>query len=230
LYYYNTYRTDRYRDRGEKAGYAVAKQARSEQTRVHLLAAAAELLRRDGYEACSMTDISRAAGVTKGGLYFHYSSKDEMCDAVQAAAIAVLQAFIEKRDAHEPSAVRRLIYLTHALMRWLGSEPVVGASFRMAREMGERHDRFLAFSRAWYAQVQRYINDAEDLGELNKNAPLEISALLVAVMCVGAEAMVSTKTADRDMELVKAVTNMWELVKPGLISDRGGPGSPSGGV
>lgn len=173
-----------------------------------------------------MTGISQAAGVTKGGLYFHYSSKDEMCDAVQAEAITVLHAFIKKQDAREPSAVRRLIYLTHALMRWLGDEAVVGASFRMAREMGERHGRFLAFSRAWYAQVQRYINDAEELGELDKSAPLDISALLIAVMCVGAEAMMSTRTGDRDMEPVKAVAGMWELVKPGLIGARGGHALP----
>jgi AcrR family transcriptional regulator len=198
-----------------------------------LLDAAAELLRRDGYAACSMTDISLAAGVTKGGLYFHFSSKDDVCDAVQKAAIAVLQTHTETQDAREPSAVRRLIHLTHSLMRWLKTEPMVGASFRMAREMGARSERFVAFSRAWFAQVQRYFDVAERDGELGKSEPPEGSALLVAAMCVGIEAMVSNETIARDTELVEALADMWALVRPALVNEcegerRDARGSPQG--
>lgn len=194
-------------------GTTVTKQARSEQTRHLLLDAAAELLHRDGYAATSMVDISREAGVTKGGLYFHFASKDEVCDEVQVAAVAVLREHVDRQLSLPLTALRRLVGLSRALMRWLDTDPRVGASFRLAREMGAKDARFVVFARAWLAQVHQYVTEAGESGELSADVPLDVATLLVVVTCVGLESVVASGTVTLDADLADTLTELWRLIE-----------------
>lgn len=200
--------------RPEEMGTTVTKQARAEQTRLLLLDAAAVLLHRDGYAATSMVDIAREAGITKGGLYFHFSSKDEICDEVQQAAVAVLNEHVEHRAQASLPALRRLAVLGHALMGWLETEPKVGASFRLTREMGSKDQRYVVFSRAWFGQVRQYVADARTAGELAGDAPPDTVALLLVVTCVGLEAVVASGTIGPDVDLSRTLAELWRLLDP----------------
>ncbi|WP_185234219.1 TetR/AcrR family transcriptional regulator [Teredinibacter franksiae] len=53
-----------------------------EATRAHLLEVAAEEFRARGYEGASLSDILARAGVSKGGLYHHFASKQALGYAV----------------------------------------------------------------------------------------------------------------------------------------------------
>lgn len=55
-----------------------ARSAKAEQTRSDLLAAAAKVFAERGYEAASVADLAKEAGYTKGALYSHFSSKEEL--------------------------------------------------------------------------------------------------------------------------------------------------------
>jgi AcrR family transcriptional regulator len=55
---------------------------RTEATTAQLLEAARRLFAADGYNATSLEDVVAAAGVTKGALYHHFSSKRELFRAV----------------------------------------------------------------------------------------------------------------------------------------------------
>ncbi|MFJ9784807.1 ScbR family autoregulator-binding transcription factor [Amycolatopsis sp. NPDC101161] len=191
----------------------MTKQARSEHTRRLLLEAAAELLHRDGYAATSMVGIAQAAGVTKGGLYFHFSSKDEICDEVQEAATAVLREHVSRQLAVSRPALPRLADLSRALMHWLDADPKVGASFRMAREMGSVDERFVVFSRAWLAQVHEYVTEALAGGELGADVPVETAELLVVVTCVGLESVVSSRIVVPDSDLASTLGKLWRLLE-----------------
>ena len=52
--------------------------AKAERTRADLLAAARKVFAEKGYEAASVTDLAAAAGYTKGALYSHFASKEEL--------------------------------------------------------------------------------------------------------------------------------------------------------
>ncbi|WP_457673818.1 TetR family transcriptional regulator [Thiolapillus sp.] len=47
-------------------------------TRERILSAATELFYRQGYHATGLDKVIRAAGVTKGNFYYHFSSKEEL--------------------------------------------------------------------------------------------------------------------------------------------------------
>lgn len=65
----------------------------AEERREQLLKAAHDLFQKKGYRATTTDEIAKKAGVTKGGLYFHFDSKED-----------ILLAFVrEIIDAHAAS-------------------------------------------------------------------------------------------------------------------------------
>ncbi|MDR2722873.1 MAG: TetR/AcrR family transcriptional regulator [Cellulomonadaceae bacterium] len=57
---------------------AADRATKAERTRADLLAACARLVARVGYEAASVADIAKEAGYTKGALYAHFTSKEDL--------------------------------------------------------------------------------------------------------------------------------------------------------
>jgi len=65
------------------------RRARRERTdaRTALLAAALELVAERGYDGCSVDDIAQRAGYSKGAVYWHFASKDELFFALLDEAV-----------------------------------------------------------------------------------------------------------------------------------------------
>jgi AcrR family transcriptional regulator len=82
---------------------------RREDRRAQLLACAEALFFQEGYEQTGVEDIMAMAGVSKGGFYHHFDSKDEVLEAV-AARLAEAAAFSVRDVLDDPSlsAVERL--------------------------------------------------------------------------------------------------------------------------
>jgi AcrR family transcriptional regulator len=49
-----------------------------EETRARLLEAAAHVFAKKGYEGASVDDVAHAAGFTKGAVYWHFASKEDL--------------------------------------------------------------------------------------------------------------------------------------------------------
>lgn len=56
----------------------MAKYGKSERTKKHIFDVAHALFLRNGYQATSLNDVAKAAGVAKGTLYNHYPSKSDL--------------------------------------------------------------------------------------------------------------------------------------------------------
>src|SRR4030088_3203913 len=51
---------------------------KGEQTRREIVQKAAPLFNQKGYEGTSLSDLMKATGLQKGGIYRHFSSKEEL--------------------------------------------------------------------------------------------------------------------------------------------------------
>ena len=60
----------------------MVRQDRAKATREAIINGAAAVFEEHGYGSASLTQVSEAAGVTKGALYFHFKSKDDLARAV----------------------------------------------------------------------------------------------------------------------------------------------------
>ncbi|MEU6862364.1 ScbR family autoregulator-binding transcription factor [Streptomyces sp. NPDC046876] len=195
-------------------------QERSERTRRRLVRAGAEMFRRNGYDRSTLGDIARTAGVTKGALYFHFASKDELAEAVQQRGAALLGETVRDLGASGGTPLQALVDLTHWLARTLHDDPAVPASFRITVECTGREGGGTDFRRAWLAAVCALLRRARDAGELRAGAGRygagwERAESLVAAAACGIEAMAATGMPYE--ELGRRVAALWELLLPALV-------------
>ena len=78
--------------------------------RERLLGAALQLVRQKGYDATSVDDLCRAAGVTKGAFFHHFASKEELgVAATQFWTKVTSQAFAQADYQHFEDPLDQLI-------------------------------------------------------------------------------------------------------------------------
>src|SRR3989442_8388059 len=78
-----------------------------EPSRKQLMAAAIDCFARLGYQGTSIERIARAAGVTKGAVYYHFRDKEDLLfsavkDRIGGFEKQVLAAVARARDAQNP--------------------------------------------------------------------------------------------------------------------------------
>jgi AcrR family transcriptional regulator len=102
-----------------------------EDTRLRIVAAATELFHERGYASTSIRHIAERLGMTKGALYYHFASKEELLLAIVAPLFGALTTFVDAvREAGTvgPRLVRELVDILDAnapLVRSLSSDPAV---------------------------------------------------------------------------------------------------------
>jgi len=85
--------------------------------RNEILRRSAHLFLAQGFEITSLVDIARAAGISKAGLYYHFSSKQDLLAAIVNYGHEILEDEMRKELADsrgDEDALRRLVH-TYAL-------------------------------------------------------------------------------------------------------------------
>ncbi|WP_309053836.1 TetR family transcriptional regulator, partial [Streptomyces sp.] len=108
----------------------MAQQARAIRTRRLLLESAASVFAERGYERTTIGEILTRAGVTKGALYFHFASKEELALGVLEAQM--LDVPLIPQDVKIQELVDQAYLLTHRLQR----DALVRASVALALDSG----------------------------------------------------------------------------------------------
>lgn len=83
-------------------------------SRQEILRTAARLFQQRGYDATSMNDVSAALKLSKGGLYYHFQSKDEILFEIMNHAMEITQERViapVSRIADPAERLRALIRL-----------------------------------------------------------------------------------------------------------------------
>ncbi|MFJ6939931.1 ScbR family autoregulator-binding transcription factor [Streptomyces sp. NPDC101132] len=191
-------------------------QERSERTRRRLVNAGAELFRRNGYANATLGEIALAAGVTKGALYFHFASKDELAEAVQERGRTMLDDSVRALREAGNSPLQSLVDTTHWLARGLHEEAAISASFRITKECTGRQPHLADFHRTWIAMVCTLLRQARDAGELRPDLGWEKAESLVAAAACGIEVMSGTGMVYA--ELRRRVSALWSLLLPLLVA------------
>src|SRR5262245_60342608 len=95
----------------ESCGGTSMRKSREEaaQTRRRIIEAAAREFRKNGIVATGLNDLMKAAGLTHGGFYKHFASKDQL---VAEATTAALDALLEGMAAQPTSNAAAAAYLS----------------------------------------------------------------------------------------------------------------------
>ncbi|MET9930048.1 MULTISPECIES: ScbR family autoregulator-binding transcription factor [unclassified Streptomyces] len=188
----------------------MAQQARAIRTRRLILESAAAVFAERGYERTTIGEILVRAGVTKGALYFHFASKEDL-------ALGVLDAqMLDEPLTPQPVKLQELVdqafLLTHRLQR----DPLVRASVALALDSGAAGvDRAAPF-RAWIDQVAEILTVAKVRGELLLHVNVTDTAELFAGSFSGIQAM-SQILCDRN-DLTHRVLVLLRCVLPTICT------------
>lgn len=129
-------------------------------TRQRILAAAAEVFARQGYEKTRVADIAEGAGVSHGNFYRHFTDKDDVLDAVLQAPLAELRGATSRRraaDAPEPGGLQDLVNQSTAYFRAYARH---ASLLRVMREASARGSEASFFS-LWLDERQRFVARTE---------------------------------------------------------------------
>lgn len=189
------------------------RQDRAERTRNAILDAAAAVFDERGFNGASLSDILAKAGVTKGALYFHFTSKEEL-----ARAIIEEQYGGDLPDlGSEDRGLQTVIDLCHAFGRNLLSNVRVRASNRLVTEASFSSPYPSVFQR-WIEILRDLLEAAQERGDLRKEWDTDDVAQWVAGAYLGIQTMAGVLTGRSDLR--ERITIMWAIALPGLVPPR----------
>ncbi|MEG9551681.1 ScbR family autoregulator-binding transcription factor [Streptomyces baarnensis] len=194
-------------ERGERA-------ERREQTAQRIVEAAGAVIDRKGYAAASIPEIQDVAGVSRGGFYHHFASKQEVGDAVLARQHQFFERVSEQAAAGPAPAVwlQALIDISHHYTASILQDPVLRAAVRLSIEPGP-YQTAESYAGSLTAVIT-VLESARAAGELQDHVdPAEAARTLVG--CYSGVQMLALAMEERDT-LHRQVSSMWALVTPGL--------------
>lgn len=175
--------------------------AKGELTRRNIIEKSLQLFSVKGYFNTSISDILQATGLTKGGLYCHFKSKEEVWRAVYDDAVEIWRSVVFKdvRSVADPlERIERTI--ENVLLNYLGKEVFDGGCFfvNMLVELSGQSDNmgrhilkgFVGFSKLF----QSWLSEAEAAGLLKANLNFrEIADFIIITLNGAATLYMSTR-------------------------------------
>ncbi|MEU0148465.1 ScbR family autoregulator-binding transcription factor [Streptomyces sp. NPDC006288] len=183
----------------------MARQQRAIRTRRIFLEAAAEVFDEHGYDAATIASILDRAGLTRGALYFHFTSKEELARGVLEEAVT--------SDGVTPQTFKLQEWVDTALLLAyrLPREPMLSASIRLSVDPRAR-SLFGTRWPDWIALGVEMLTEAKERGELLPHVdPVATSRLLVGAW-TGVQLV--TESMAESPDLVNEISALLELILP----------------
>lgn len=200
---------------------------KSEVSAAQIVKSAIRVLARKGYAKTSLQDIASEAGMSKGAIHYHFSTKDALMRAVlEASTTAVQERTVATWSAADDpfSDIRRIVHTLWAVRRDQSEEARV-VSDLMAQALYHENLRpqIADYYRLAAEQIQNYFQDHFLSLGIRPKISLELLARLVNGMLDGLvmQAFVDKDAIDAD-ELVDAIV----LMAAGMFT-LGGPPKPA---
>jgi AcrR family transcriptional regulator len=145
-----------------------------------LLKVATEAFNARGYDATSMEDLSKAAGITKSSFYHHVSGKEELLRRALERALDGLFGILEEQAANDGPPQERLQYIVRRQVEVLTSElPYVTLLLRI-RGNTDVERWALARRRAFDASVAALVAEAVADGQVRSDVEPALAARLLS--------------------------------------------------
>lgn len=192
----------------------MARQERAIRTRRAILVAAAEVFDEVGYEAATISDVLKKSGVTKGALYFHFTSKEELAQAVLAEQVESLPRVPEQELKLQESLDEALL-LSYLLQGDTG-DPIVQGSVRLTVDQGSPRDRLnrRVPMRAWQDHTHTLFQEARARGEVLPHADVDALAKLFVGAFTGVQVLSRIMTGRAD--LAERVADLYRHLMPAI--------------
>ena len=163
---------------------------KAERTRQRIIEASAPLFNSKGFSGTTMTDILKATGLTKGGVYGNFAGKDEIALEAFEYNKDMLFRSLHEKVAEKSSPLEQLhaFFRSHGeiMQQFPGGCPLLNT----ATEADDTHPvlkkRVKAALFIWINYLKRIIQQGIDKGEIKSSVDPELSARTMLSMLEGA--------------------------------------------
>ena len=153
-----------------------------EEKLAHILQVAAGVFAERGYDATSMRDVSRATGVSLAGLYYYFSSKEELLFLIQDRCFGTVLDGLETKLAgvHEPRQQLRLLVENHLSFFGSNMTAMKVLSHEASTLTGEYRDAVAGRKRRYRQRCEQIVRalGVEDRGVSARTAALSLFGML----------------------------------------------------
>lgn len=188
------------------------------QTREMLLDAAAIEFERHGVAGTRIEDISQRAGVTRGALYFHFKTVEniarELLDGQYDLWPELLEGIL-KQDLRGLRAAREFSVRVIARM---SDDLRTRASMHIVEEMGEENTRGL-FLQDWQNILIPFLQQAIADHEIREDQDIRDTAAVIVECAWGA--LLVVRESRRAEDLSDRLEQVWSRLLLGIEVDRG---------
>ncbi|AIJ20426.1 TetR/AcrR family transcriptional regulator [Amycolatopsis methanolica] len=153
-------------------------------TREKILAAAAEVMREQGYARATTKEIARAAGFSEAALYKHFADKTEIFLGVMTSQLPGLEAVLGDIAPGRHTVRGNLVRITSTAIDFYTESFPIGASLFSSRDLLAAHRAAIrehgAGPRTPVTRLANYLRAERDLGRLPSTSdPDAIATLLL---------------------------------------------------
>lgn len=166
------------------------------QTRRNIVGKSLQLFSVKGYYNTSISDILDATGLTKGGLYGHFASKEDIWYAVYDEAVSIWKRIVFKGIRNNSDPLKRIEkFIENDIEDYLGSDVFDGGCFflnmlvelsgqsaSMSKQILRGFVRLSGLLRSW-------LQEADEKGLLQANLDLKEIANFIIITLNGAAAL-----------------------------------------
>jgi AcrR family transcriptional regulator len=150
---------------------------KGQRTKAAILDTAASLATAEGLEPLSIGRLADATGMSKSGLFAHFGSKEELQLATveHAAQVFVDEVIAPAREA--PKGIARVWALCEHMLDYMERQVFPGgcffasASFEFNNRPGRVRDAIENNLRSWISYLQHAVEQAQELGEIDRDTP-----------------------------------------------------------
>ncbi len=163
--------------------------SKGEQTRERILASSAQLFNRQGYFGASLADIMRETGLEKGGIYNHFSSKEQLALESFDYAYGLIQERVRQALSGKFNAIERLLAIVSVFQgivedpQVAGGCPILNTAIEADDANEVLRDRARSAMDNWRTTIHRIVNKGIERQQIRPGVDAdEVASILIATL------------------------------------------------
>jgi AcrR family transcriptional regulator len=99
---------------------------KGETTKLDILQQAAPIFNQQGYAGASITDVMKATGLQKGGIYNHFKSKEQLALETFSYSVRLVRQHYAEALKNQASAPNQLLAFMAVFQQFFHDPPILG--------------------------------------------------------------------------------------------------------
>ncbi|MBW1297539.1 TetR/AcrR family transcriptional regulator [Aquimarina litoralis] len=171
---------------------------KAEKTTEFIIETVAPIFNKNGYAATSLSDITKATGLTKGAIYGNFKNKEELAIAAFTMTVKNMLRRITEHQSLSDSPIRKLFLITDFYRNYYNYSQELGGCPVLNMGVDAKHQNGELFNYVQYTinKIQSNLAALIDQGKQSEEIKIGIDSLLYSkrlyTMIIGAIFMTHT--------------------------------------